>query len=506
MRPARACSHQTIIEKAAMPESHPTPVRSADALAPRRAALLLVLLVLALALPSTGVIAAPGASATLVYAQHSCTLVRDGPSSSAAPLTQLPGGSDLTFVGQQHDSTGRLWDHVKLWSGVNAYVAAADVAPSPPDRSEEGVCAFPSQSDAVGDALADPVPPSSGPWPLQARGVVAVPTQVQLAPDAAALAVADAALGQHVSISAWAPGPDNRPWYQVDAGHGMVGWLPAATIRLDQPDPATAQAHGKPIWQPVAGKGMWFTNYLPHHSNIAAMIHAAKVAGLTHLYAEIAISQYGFYARRTLDRLLPAAHAAGLSVIAWVYPTLEDVTTDVRLTQEVGDYVTPSGDHVDGVATDVEEVIDSEAVYAYGQLVRALLGPDMLLVAAVLHPLSHPNYPYDAISASWNVLAPMDYWYSRYHHSYTPADAQRFVITSITTIRAVIGPALPIEELGQAYSMFTDDGTGTADAPTPAELNADLQVAQQLGCIGVSFFDWQTMTQADWQALTATPW
>ncbi len=439
---------------------------------------------------------------TLVYAQHPCALVFDAPSTSARPLTQLPGGSELTLVGQQRVSDGRVWDQVKLWSGLDAYVAAADVGPTPPDHAEEGICAFPN----LPDALAEPLPSSSGPWPLQARGAVAVPTQVRNTPDNAALPITDASLGHEMSIIAWAADSNGQPWYQVDAGGGAIGWLPAAAIRLDQPDPTTTHVRGEPIWQPIAGKGMWFTNYLPHHSDVGVIVQAAKLAGLTHLYAEVAISRFGFYARGTLDRLLPVAHAAGLTVIAWVYPTLDDVATDVRLTKEVAQYVTPNGDHVDGIATDVEEVTDSAAVYAYGQLVRALLGPNFLMVAAVLHPLTHPSYPYDAIAASWNVLAPMDYWHSRYHHLYSPADTQRFVATSIATIRAAAGPALPIEELGQSYDMYTDDGTGGADAPTPDEIRADLQTARQLGCIGASYFDWQTMTQAEWHVLTNASW
>jgi hypothetical protein len=467
----------------------------------RAVALAGFLLVLAFA-PALRVDAARPSAPDSVYVQHACTLVLDAPSASARPLTQLPGGSELTLVGQQRAADGSVWDHGKMWSGLDAFVAAGDVGPTPPGQAEEGICAFPN----LPDALAEPLAPAAGPWPLAARGTVSVPSHLLNEADDAALVVASAALGRNVTITAWTADPTGRPWYQVDAGGGATGWLPATSVRIDQPDTATARVGGAPIWQPIAGKGMWFTNYLPHHSDIAAIVQAARLAGLTHLYAEVAISRFGFYGRGTLDRLLPVAHAAGLTVIAWVYPNLDDVATDVRLTQDVASYITPGGEHVDGIATDVEEVTDSAAVYAYGQTVRALLSPNFLMVAAVLHPLTHPSYPYDAIAASWNVLAPMDYWHSRYQHPYAPADAQRFVATSIATIRAAVGPALPIEELGQAYDMYTDDGTGGGDAPSSDEIRADLQVARQLGCIGASYFDWQTMTQAEWQVLTGATW
>jgi hypothetical protein len=235
---------------------------------------------------------------------------------------------------------------------------------------------------------------------------------------------------------------------------------------------------------------------------------------VTHLYAEVAITQYGFFGRNTLDRLLPVAHAAGIAVIGWVYPDLTNIAGDVRMTQDVAQYVTKSGDRVDGVATDVETVDDTASVYCYGQLVRALLGPDALLVAAVFHPFAQSYYPYAAIAASWNVIAPMDYWHSKDIASYSPSQVERFVADSITTIRAAMastptgaaGIALPVEELGQTYDMYSDDGTGNKAPPTGAEIQSDLQTARALGCIGASFFEWQTTTQAEWAPIEQFFW
>lgn len=444
---------------------------------------------------------AHGQVTTLVYAQHPCTAVFDAPSAAGRMLTQLIGGSELTLVGEQTAAGGAQWDRIKLWSGLDAFVAAADVRATPPSRAEEGICAFPGLSDA----LAEPLSPGAGPWPLVAHGFVNAPSTLVNMPDEAGFPVAAMPLDSAVAIGAWAADTSGLPWYQLTMA-GVTGWAPATAIRLDQPDSATRLVGGAPLSHLVAGKGMWFTNYLPHHSDLGALVRAAKLAGLTHLYAEVATSTFGFYGRGTLDRLLPAAHAAGISVIAWVYPYLNDVATDVRLTQEVVSYQSPSGDHIDGLATDVEEVTTQAAVYSYGQAVRALVGPDLLMVAAVLHPLTHPGYPYDAIADSWNVIAPMDYWHGRHHHAYSSSATEQFVATSLTTVRAAVGPHLPIEELGQSYDMYTDDGAGGMDAPTPQEMTADLQTARQVGCVGASYFEWQTATQGEWQALASMTW
>ena len=54
--------------------------------------------------------------------------------------------------------------------------------------------------------------------------------------------------------------------------------------------PLSNQIPGGPRYEIVAGERRW---------------QAAKLAGITHLYAEVAITQYGFYGQNTLDRLLP---------------------------------------------------------------------------------------------------------------------------------------------------------------------------------------------------------
>jgi exo-beta-1,3-glucanase (GH17 family) len=458
----------------------------------------LPLLLLSLAMP-VGPRTTSG-TPTYVYAQHPCTAVYAAPSTGAVLLTQLLGGSELTVAGARTTVDGVVWDHISLWSGLDAYVAASDVASTPPANAEEGNCAYPG----LPDALAAPLSPQRGPWPLQAHGHVAVAGAVLAAPSADAFPVTEAALGTALSMSQWAGDAAGRPWYEVSID-ATTGWIPASNVQVDEPSPATYKVNGVPVWEPAAGKGMWFTNYLPHHSDVDALVQAARLAGLTHLYAEVAVSTFGFYGQNTLDRLLPAAHAAGLKVIAAVYPYLNDIATDVRLTQEVADYRTPSGDRIDGILTDVEEVTTESAVYSYGQTLRAVLGPDLLLVADVLHPLADTGYPYGAIAASWNVIEPMDYWHGQHNHTYSAADTTRFVTTTLTTVRAAVGQ-MPIEELGQSYDMYTDDGTGGGDAPTAQEMTADLQAARAPGCIGVSYFEWQTATQAEWRALAAYDW
>lgn len=440
-----------------------------------------------------------------MFVQNPCTPVYASPATNSTLLTQLIGGSDVTAL-DAVSGGGASWERVHIWSGIDGYIPASQLGDKPPESPTEGDCSFPGLPDTPNASI----PPDSGPAPFAQSGVVDAPQTVFGRPDDRSAPLGAAAVGASLTTTAWTGDANGLPWYQVTVG-GVTGWLHADQVRLKAPDPATRTVHGAPIWSPVAGKGMWFTNYLAHHSDVDALMRAAKLAGVTHLYAEVAITQYGFYGRDSLDRLLPAAHQQGISVVAWVYPTLSNISADIRMTQQVLQYAGPHGERPDGYATDIEEVDDGASVYAYGQMVRALAGPDALLVAAVFHPFAQAYYPYAAIAASWNVLAPMDYWHSQRDHAYSPQAVRTFVANSLTTIRASMSAlgashAIPIEELGQSYDMYSPDGVDLGNGPTGAEVTADLRAARDYGCIGASFFEWQTASQEEWAALAGFQW
>lgn len=457
--------------------------------------------------PARAAATSVGASAhpaveTLLYAESPCVPVYAAPNASSPLITLLLGGTDVTLV----DSDTAGWSHVRIWSHTQGYTPASALGAAPPAKAEVNDCPFPGVPDPQPDVL----PATNGPFTLHALGQTFTPTTLYAWPSATAVPVVGLAGGTLVTVSQWASDEANMPWYNVTVG-AQIGWLPASAVALSEPNPTTHKVNGAFVWAPAAGKGMWFTNYLTRHADLDKLMADAKAAGITHVYAEVAISRWGFYGKNSLDRLLPAAHAHGIKVISWVYPTLTNVAADIRMTQQVADYSTPNGERADGIATDVEETIDSSSVYMYGQLLRGLFGPDVLLVDAALHPFTHANYPYAAVAASWNVLAPMNYWHSSRHHHYTTQDVASFVSSSVVTIRAAMqaaGVAHPImiEELGQTYDMYSDDGAGVGHNPSGNEITTDLATAQSLGCIGASYFEWQTATQSQWTAFSSYRW
>src|SRR5262249_48723336 len=106
-------------------------------------------------------------------------------------------------------------------------------------------------------------PPADEPWPLPACGgpPPPPPPPPHPQPSAKTLPAAALPLGTNLSISQWASDDAGRPWYLVSA-NGVSGWVWSGGVRLDQPNPTTHLVRNAPMWKPVAGKGMLFTNYV----------------------------------------------------------------------------------------------------------------------------------------------------------------------------------------------------------------------------------------------------
>jgi hypothetical protein len=205
--------------------------------------------------------------------------------------------------------------------------------------------------------------------------------------------------------------------------------------------------------------------------------------------------------------LIQAAHKRGLAVIAWVYPYLYDLASDVALTREVAAFRTPSGDRFDGIAADLERNVSLSTVRAYSQLVRSYLGSGYLLVGVTYPPQSFPSFPFEETARQYNVIAPMDYWHQtktavgldyghmRYGYSY----GYRYAADSVVAIRRVSGH-VPVAPIGQTFDNFGRLEMGP-HAPSAAEIAGFLRGSKNSGAVGASFFQWMTAAVGEWKAI-----
>jgi len=243
------------------------------------------------------------------------------------------------------------------------------------------------------------------------------------------------------------------------------------------------------------GKGMWL--YEPdktENGDVAAIVAKARAAGLSHLYVRTGSSWNGFYAAPFLDKILPAAHEAGLMVYGWDFPRLIDPQEDVRRAKAAIDHRAPGKHRIDGFSADIETRsegthITGQVAAEYGRALRDAVGSGFPLIATVPRPSPAQNYPYAEVVASFDAIAPMVYWLNRQPD------------TDVTgALRDLAKFGKPVFPVGQAYDGAPEGGR--AGVPPPEELWRFMRFAEAGGAQGVSFWSWQAANSRAWAAIT----
>ena len=234
--------------------------------------------------------------------------------------------------------------------------------------------------------------------------------------------------------------------------------------------------------------------------NAAAVVAQARAAHLHQVWVRVGDSMNGFYGASELDQLVPAAHAAGLSVVAWGFPYLYDPMGDARWTGQIIAWRSPDGQAVDGYSADLErssEGVDLTAQRAavYLQAVRQAAG-SRLVVATVYPPTDQywlqGGYPYSAMAPYVDAFAPMIYW-----ECTDPGSDVTFDVGRLSTLR-------PVTVIGQAFNMA--DVGGRVDAPSAAEIDEFLQAGKKSGAVGASLWVWQDASPEEWAAISGYAW
>jgi hypothetical protein len=245
------------------------------------------------------------------------------------------------------------------------------------------------------------------------------------------------------------------------------------------------------------GKGMWI--WLPERAengDANAVVERARTWGLTHLYVRTGTLKEGFVAAAYLDKLLPAAHAAGLRVYGWDFPYMTRPGDDVNRALAAITYTTPDGHRIDGFAPDIETKFEGvnenvEFVNAYVTWLRQNVGNDYPLIAVVPNPTPGRvarGYPYPQIVAPFDAVAPMVYWMDR--------DPGPEVQQAISYLSQFGKPVFPV---GQAYDGGIDGGA--PGVPNRASILRFMQQAEQSGADSVSFWSWQHASGEAWDAI-----
>ena len=232
--------------------------------------------------------------------------------------------------------------------------------------------------------------------------------------------------------------------------------------------------------------------------DVAAIVRRARAAGLRQLWVRVGDSRHGFYGAPVLDRLVPAAHRAGLAVVGWGFPFLYDPAADGAWTEQALGWRAADGSRLDGFSADIETesegtMLSARRVAVYLGVARRAAG-DRLLVATVFRPTDRlwASYPYAAIAPYVDAFAPMVYW------GCTEPGA------AATQALERLAPLRPVHLIGQAYDMGPEGGR--AAAPSAEETRRFLDVARRGGATGASFWVWQHMNAEEWDAMAGFEW
>lgn len=247
----------------------------------------------------------------------------------------------------------------------------------------------------------------------------------------------------------------------------------------------------------VSGKGMWLTTWADSHVDVAEVVARAKAAGLRNLWVRTGGSYQGYYGDPLLAALLPAAHAAGIKVVAWDFPTLSDPVADARRAAQALAF-SVAGQRLDAFAPDIETPAEgvfqtAHRIALYLSLVRESAG-NRPVVATVPRPTDHnmAAYPYATEAPYVDAFAPMVYWSCN-----EPGLLARTAVERLSHWR-------PVNVVGQSYDMGPEGGR--QGLPSGAEIWRYLDVTKRYGGIGASLYLYSQTGPAQWAALSAFPW
>jgi len=273
------------------------------------------------------------------------------------------------------------------------------------------------------------------------------------------------------------------------------------------PVPGAAAAQGTDGLAPYRGLGTWVDVYdwSQTFARGGPTVQPADVAAMAASGAQTLFIQAGKHDAptdvlepRRLGEFVERARAAGLKVVAWYLPTLEDVGRDLARLRAIA--ALPG---IDGLAVDIE----SRRVGALGERNRRLVElsralrqalPGRPLAAIVMPPVQlevvnpgfWPAFPYRDIAPSYDLWMTMGYWTDRTARS-GYRDPYAYTKENVVRLRRNVGdPHLPVHPIG---------GIGTRT--TVADVEAYKRAVTEVGGFGGGLYDWATTSARLWPAL-----
>jgi hypothetical protein len=270
--------------------------------------------------------------------------------------------------------------------------------------------------------------------------------------------------------------------------------------------PSAGAARNAVLSQTYAGLGSWIDVFDGRAwAQPETTVRTMARNGATILFLQSASSRPGpaVFRPATTERFLRAAHARGMTVIAWYLPPWRRPAYERRRALGAIGFER-GGQRFDGFALDIETAegsppaaVRNRRLLALSRRLRSAAGPLYPLGAITPSPagldMPHgrtwwPDFPYRALNRNYDAFVPMGYYT---YHATTAAGAYRDTRRNIQILRRETGDAaVPIHLIG-----------GGAAQSSAAEGRAFARAANRYGVIGASMYDQMTMGAEDWRAV-----
>ena len=261
-----------------------------------------------------------------------------------------------------------------------------------------------------------------------------------------------------------------------------------------------ARAQARVPAAPYGGLGAWISLYTPEWRNPSGAVGALAARGISTIYLETgrSTSPAAFERPAPTAAFLDAAHAAGLAVVAWYYPTFVDWRRDVARALATARFRTVTGQSFDGVAVDIEDPAvrnvstRNARLLAFTRAITSSL-PDEPWGAITyppigldLNPRAWPRFPWVHVASSYSAILPMAYWRNR---TRTAAGAAWYAAGNLAALRVLTGRA------DLAVHLIGSGGT------TAAEALAFATASVNGGASGFSLYPASRIDTPSWTAL-----
>jgi len=276
------------------------------------------------------------------------------------------------------------------------------------------------------------------------------------------------------------------------------------TLALAMTLSLAAGAAGAPSLEPYRGLGTWIDIYDDAQLTAPeATVDRIRARGVRTIYLETANFKQSRDVVRPdrLSRILDAAHARGIAVVAWYLPSFQAGGRDLRRSLAAIRFRSAGGEAFDSFALDIEwsgvrpVALRNRRALDLSRRLREAVGPDYALGAIIPSPRGMElrrdywqPFPYADLAAVFDVVLPMVY--STYRGD-GPAVVTREVTRSMTILRAVTGrPDVPVHLIG-----------GLGDELSGAEARTFARLVATLRPQGWSLYDFSVTAPSAWAAL-----